>query len=333
MSALGELGLADIVRARSHNPRSGEVRRLDGTVLKCGELPAGVQHGPMVIALRPALHGVLLEAMGPDVISLGRVASGFTTVGKRVSLQFTGGSTVEGDILIGADGVRSAIRQALHPDEPAARPSGLVAVRGVVHGAVHHLGKRSAVLYLGRGVEAALARAGETGIYWYLSLAAALLPSGLNDPAAILQLMLPRFDQTFRAIASTTADLRYDALVDRDPLPYWGRGSVTLLGDAAHPLLPQTGQGAAQAMVDAVALARSLERIEDVEVALRTYEHERLGPTADWVQRGRRAARIMGTLNPVACAFREVTIRLIPSRTAIALYSWFKQDSSTVQSR
>ena len=70
--------------------------------------------------------------------------------------------------------------------------------------------------------------------------------------------MAPRFDDTFRDVTSATDDLRYDALVDRDPIPFWGRGTVTLLGDAAHPLLPHTGQGAAQAIVDAVALGKAL---------------------------------------------------------------------------
>ena len=70
--------------------------------------------------------------------------------------------------------------------------------------------------------------------------------------------MSPRFDATFRAVTSATEDLRYDELVDRDPIPFWSKGVVTLLGDAAHPVLPHTGQGAAQAIVDAVTLAKAL---------------------------------------------------------------------------
>ena len=70
--------------------------------------------------------------------------------------------------------------------------------------------------------------------------------------------MAPRFDATFTAVTSATDDLRYDELVDRDPIRAWGRGVVTLLGDAAHPLLPHTGQGAAQAIVDGVRLGARL---------------------------------------------------------------------------
>ena len=90
------------------------------------------------------------------------------------------------DLLVGADGVRSKVRRPLHPDEPPPRSSGIVAIRGAVHGVVHHLGDLSAVYFLGRGVEAVIVRASDTGIYWFVSLAAELVPAGMRDPAAVL---------------------------------------------------------------------------------------------------------------------------------------------------
>ena len=103
--------------------------------------------------------------------------------------------------------------------------------------------------------------------------------------------MSPRFDATFRAVTSATDDLRCDELVDRDPIPFWGKGVVTLLGDAAHPLLPHTGQGAAQAIVDAVTLGKLLSGHADVERALRSYERERRKkpPPCSGRDAGRRA--------------------------------------------
>src|SRR4030095_799741 len=136
--------------------------------------------------------------------------TGFTVKGNGVTLQTAGGRAAEGDLLIGADGVGSVVRRALHPAEPPPRSSGLVAVRGAVHGALRHLGDLDAVYYLGRGVESMLVRASDTGIYWFLSMARALVPRGLEDPRAILALMAPRFDPTFRAVTSATSDLRYD---------------------------------------------------------------------------------------------------------------------------
>jgi 2-polyprenyl-6-methoxyphenol hydroxylase-like FAD-dependent oxidoreductase len=320
IAALRELGVADEVLARSFEPRRGELRRIDGTVLKRVELSPEALGGPLVMALRPALHGALLEAVGVDAIALESEATGFAVTGDRVNLQLASGGVAEGHLLVGADGVSSVIRRTLHPAEPPPRSSGIVAVRGAVHGALHHLGDLSAVYYLGPGVESMVVRASDTGIYWFLSLARALVPAGMRDPAAILALMAPRFDETFRAVTSATEDLRYDELVDRDPIPFWGKGVVTLLGDAAHPVLPHTGQGAAQAIVDAVTLAKALTVDDDVERALRAYERERLEKTATLLRQGRRTARIMRTTNPVASYVREAVVRLIPVKPFVKFY-------------
>jgi 2-polyprenyl-6-methoxyphenol hydroxylase-like FAD-dependent oxidoreductase len=314
MVALTELGVADTVIARGYAPTRArfEIRRMDGRVLKRAEVPdVAALGGRFVIALRPALHGALLEAVG-DCIATGHDVAGFSARGDRVALEFAQQAPTDGDLLIGADGTGSVIRRQLHPSEQPSRPSGLVAVRGAVHGAQHHLDDLAAIYYLGRGVESVIVRASDTGIYWFASLNRALVPDGLRDPAAVLAHISPRFDSTFRAITGVTDDLRFDELFDRDPLSRWGAGPVTLLGDAAHPLLPHTGQGAAQAMVDAVILGSRLRGHAAIEAALRAYEQERRTKTAILLGQGRRTAAMMRTMNPVANAARETAIRLMP---------------------
>jgi 2-polyprenyl-6-methoxyphenol hydroxylase-like FAD-dependent oxidoreductase len=331
IAALREVGLADVVLARGWAPTAGEVRRMDGTVLKRAEFPpAEALGGPTVVALRPALHGALLDAVGIDAIALDSSAVSFELDGDdRVTLRLADGRTADGDLLVGADGLGSIIRRRLHPSEPPPRPSGIVAVRGGVHGVVHHLGGMSGVYYLDRGVEAFLVRASESGIYWALSLAEELVPAGMRDPAAILAHMAPRFDSTYRAITSATDDLRCDELVDRNPLPFWGQGPVTLLGDAAHPVLPHTGQGAAQALVDAVTLGKALSRIDDVPRALRTYEAERRDKTAALLKQGRRTAWVMRSTNPVVCYTREIAVRLIPVKPFVKLFARINRRAGT----
>ena len=88
---------------------------------------------------------------------------------------------------------------------------------------------------------------------------------------------------------------------------------MTLLGDAAHPLLPHTGQGAAQAIVDGVTLGRLLAGNADIHDALRAYQAERHPKTTTLLQQGRRTARVMRIMNPIACAIREAMIRAIPA--------------------
>ena len=335
MAALRELGVADVVLARGVVPTRGEARRMDGTVLKRADYPPPeAMGGPTVVALRPAVHGALLEAVGEDAVTLDCEATGFSVAGDRVTLRTAEGDAAEGDLLVGADGAGSVIRRALHPSEPPPRSSGLIAVRAAAHGAVDHLDGLSGIHYMGRGVESFLARASDTGIYWGLGLAQELLPAGMrDDPAAILRHVSPRFDETFRAVTSGTTDMRVDELVDRDPLPFWGRGVVTLLGDAAHPVLPHTGQGAAQAMVDAVALGRALGENGNVDQALRAYERARREKTAVLVAQGRRTARIMGTTNPVACRLREIAVRLAPIKPLVKMWAAINRRAGTDVSR
>lgn len=321
MAALAELGVADAVLARTHEPASGEVRRMDGTVLKRGTIPRRILGGPFVVAMRPALYGALLDAVGPGTVTSGSEATGFTATRQRVTLHLSNGASAEGDLLVGADGVHSVIRRQLHPSEPLPRRSRIISVRGAVDGAVANLGGADGIYYLGPGVESAFIRASATGIYWFFAFAEELVPAGETDPAALVAYVAPQFDRSFHAITAATTDLRYDGvLVDRDPLPTWGTGLVTLIGDAAHPMLPHTGQGAAQAIVDAVTLGRMLAADVDIEQTLRAFEADRQPKTASLVRQGRRTARFMRIQNPVACSAREAAVRMFPAKTLMKLY-------------
>jgi 2-polyprenyl-6-methoxyphenol hydroxylase-like FAD-dependent oxidoreductase len=332
MAALAELGVADIVQARSFEPTSAEGRRLDGTVLKRVTLPRGVLGGPFVMAMRPALYGALLDAVGTDTITPGIEATGFIVRADRVTLSLANGASVDGDLLVGADGIRSHIRRQLHPAEPPPRASRIVSVRGAIDDAAARLGNVDAIYYLGPGTESAFIRASATGIYWFCAVAEELVQPEVRRQAdtatsmvaaarAVLEHLAPRFDDTFRAITSSTSELHYDGvLVDRDPLPTWGTGVVTLIGDAAHPMLPQTGQGAAQAIVDAVTLGQMLGSSSAVEPTLRAFEADRLSKTAALVRQGRRTARFMRIRNPVACYAREMALRALPVKPLMKLY-------------
>jgi len=316
MAALDELGVAAGIAARSVAPVRVEVRHLDGRRIRRFEWTTD---GRTVttrthVALRPIVHGALLEAVGKGSIELGTEVVGAETTPGGAVLTFRDGRTATGDVVVAADGVGSAIRKHLHPDEPPARPSGYWAIRGVAHNGVRHLGDLSAAAFLGPGVESAAARASETAVYWYMSLLAADVP-GTRDPAAELRRRLPQLDPTLRAIvdATETGDLRMDELLMRDPLASWGRGRVTLLGDAAHPVLPHSGQGAALALEDAVALGLVAASSDpDIEAALRHYEQVRFRRTRAIQRLGLRIARVTTTRNVMVAALRTAMVRLVP---------------------
>lgn len=321
MAALGELGLADTMLAEGVATTKAEVRRPDGRVIRKFNAQLG---GPMVVALRQALHGALMKAVGSDALMLGSEAVDIdidvAVTADGASLTLRDGRTATGDVLIGADGVGSVVRRFLHPHEAPPRPSGFCALRGVAYGVGDYLGDLAAVGYLGDAIEAATARASQNAVYWYVSLLAEDMPADSRTPKAILERHTAAFDSRFQAITSATRpdDMRFDELFERRALREWGTGRMTLLGDAAHPMLPHTGQGAAQALEDAVALGLALGPHGDVEPALRRYEQVRSRRTRRLVTLGPRIARVTTTRNPLVKLFRSTVIRWLPEAVLVS---------------
>ena len=318
MHALRELGVGDAVRNGGFVPTSGEMRRPDGTVLRRFDIASvrALLDEDTVCILRPVLHGALLDAVGLASVDLESPAVGFVTHAEGVHVKLADGRSAEGQVLVGADGVASVIRSQLHPDERRPWASGLLAIRGVAHDVAPHLGGASGAQYFGRGFEGGVARAGEREVYWYLSIKAAHV-RGSREPAAVAEQCAAQFHEPFRAIvrATPSEDLRLDELFERAAISPWGRGTVTLLGDAAHPMLPHAGQGAAQALEDAVVLGSSLRGIQDqagFEAALRRYESVRIPRTRAVVALARRNARMGSVDSAAGCWMRDQIIRFIP---------------------
>jgi len=319
MHALGRLGLADTVRAGGAIVESGEIRRPDGRVLRRFDASAVSRAlgEDSVCVLRPMLHGALLDAVGAEALRLDQPVRAFRQEGESVVVEGPAGPLGAATLVVGADGVGSVIRRQLHPDEPAASSSGLFAIRGVALDAGAHLNGVSGAQYLGRGIEAGIARASERAVYWYVSLRADHVAGlgGTSDPLALVRQATEPFHASFRAIVEATRpeDLRLDPLFTRAPLTSWGAGSVTLLGDAAHPMLPHAGQGAAQALEDAVALGQLMCPGQAVPEALRQYERVRQRRTSKVVALAQRNARVASIDSRLGCALRDVVIRTVPA--------------------
>src|SRR5690349_4059059 len=115
LSALREMGIAGAIANGAGRASAVEIRRLNGRVIRRFEIPTRV---PAVVALRTELHGALLAALGTDAVRLGSEAVSFDENVESVTLRLRNGNTDTGHVLIGADGVGSAIRRQLHPDEP-----------------------------------------------------------------------------------------------------------------------------------------------------------------------------------------------------------------------
>jgi 2-polyprenyl-6-methoxyphenol hydroxylase-like FAD-dependent oxidoreductase len=322
--ALDVLGLRDVVRREAHPLDVGQFCTSAGRVLQETSLAEATAAGgpPSFVVHRADLHRWLSSALPPGVVQTGRECVGFDDDnGPGVTVRFADGSRVVGRAVVGADGFKSVVRRQLWGELPK-RYSGQTCFRGVaaftptkpnVLREIQGRGQRASVIYIGNG-----------RTYWW---AARNAPPGERDaPAARREALLALYrDWPYdvpQAIAATEPGviLRND-LCDLKPLKRWGRGRVTLLGDAAHPMSPNLGQGACSAMEDAVVLARHLRPATTdvatidpaaVPAALTAYERERIGRTTMLVKHSWQFGVPCRWTHPLAVALRDRLVASVP---------------------
>jgi 5-methylphenazine-1-carboxylate 1-monooxygenase len=259
--------------------------------------------------LQSVIHQAVMERLGPEKIHTGCRLGSFTQDEGGVTAYFFDRSgahvrTIRGDVLIGADGIHSKVRQTLFPNEGAPCWNGLMLWRGATDWPVFLTGRSmiiagglnaKAVIYpIAEGSSpasrltnwAVLVRIGDANTapprredWSRLGKADELMPH-------VNGFSIPQVD--FAAMVRATPEFWEYPCCDRDPLPTWSSGRVTLLGDAAHPMYPVGSNGASQAILDARALADALARSEHPRQALMVYEQKRLPMTADIVAANRR---------------------------------------------
>jgi 5-methylphenazine-1-carboxylate 1-monooxygenase len=263
--------------------------------------PAGLADGyrwPQYSIHRGHLLGLLYRAclgrLGPERVHTSKEGVRFSQEAEGASLYFADGSSETGDVVVGADGVGSTIRSQLYPDEGPPLWNGVTMFRAVSLAKSPLTGK-SMVL---------IGRAGRRAVIYPMSGPG---PDGLAQVNLVLDAELgaaramPRHDWKHevdrREVRHLFEAMRFDwidlgalidaaeqwwqyPMADRDPLPRWSFGRVTLVGDAAHPMYPVGSNGASQAIVDARTLAYALAVEPSIEAALETYESSRRPLTA-----------------------------------------------------
>jgi salicylate hydroxylase len=248
---------------------------------------------------RADLLGLLSAAVPDGVLHLDHRCVGLTQHSDRVEVQFHNGTTADADVVVGADGIHSTVRKIVIGPE-SARFSGHVAYRGLVAAdRVAHLGvELAAIAWWGPGHHFVHYYVG-TGARYHNWVAVTPGEWGVESWTAKGEIAdaLKEFEgwhPQVRAIIGSVETTNRWALYDRDPLPRWTVGRVTLMGDAAHPMLPYMAQGAVQSIEDAAVLAKCLERggAHDVDAALLRYEQTRK-PRTSQCQEGSRRNGVM----------------------------------------
>jgi 2-polyprenyl-6-methoxyphenol hydroxylase-like FAD-dependent oxidoreductase len=261
--------------------------------------------------LQVALLDAVKARLGEDRLHLGWHCTGFEQTENETRLLFRDREPVTGRAAIACDGIHSAIRRQLYPDEGEPRYSGVNMWRGVTRWQPILTGAtmiRAGWLRTGKlvhyPIRSNIDAEGRQLVNWLWEIETPQYKRWDWNRAAKVEDFIKdvegwRFDWLdvpafFRAAEVV---LEYP-MVDKDPLPAWSFGRVTLLGDAAHPMVPRGSNGAGQAILDAQCLAGLLKSVPSVEKALKNYEARRLQPTSTIVLENRR--------NPPDAILREV---------------------------
>ncbi|NGO49240.1 FAD-dependent monooxygenase [Streptomyces ureilyticus] len=326
LHALEVLGLADAVRALGAVEAIGGVRDRRGRWLsRTDNAELARRFGqPLMVLHRADLLRVLTEALPADSLRSGSEVSAVRDDshghGHGLVVHHREGES-RPDVVVGADGLHSAVRRTLWPDAAGPRYAGYPAWRMVTE-PLAEPPSEGAVTW-GRGERFGYTALPGGRMYCF---ATASLPegaaSGSSSSSSEHAELLRRFgfwpDPVPALLAAVPADavLRHD-LYDLPPLPTFVRGRVALLGDAAHAMTPNLGQGACQALEDAVTLAHCLDGTPDVTAALRSYDLLRRPRTQAITRRSARLGAIGQLSWPPAVLLRDTAARLTPTRATL----------------
>jgi len=312
--ALETIGLSGpVARLAAHIARQG-IRRPDGAWLMCfpDELMTSRWGAGFTLVHRAELQQLLVAELDPATIHLGARCTGFTDQGRSVIARFADGREARADVLIGADGVHSAVRSQLLGAAPP-RYRGYTSVRAVTPAGSVPLPADSGETW-GRGARFGLGPTSGDRVIWWATWNAAAGGQDDGDTAARVRKLFGTWHDPIPAVVGATpdADLIRTDIYDRRPASRWSRGRAALVGDAIHPMTPDLAQGACQAIVDATTLAGCLASIRDPRAALRSYQRLRWRNAAITAL----TARSMGAMGQwegrLSCAARDTVTPLVP---------------------
>jgi salicylate hydroxylase len=316
MKALRSLELEAPVRAIGYQAPYQQLLTWKGRIIsKTDGATAAARFGARGCTIHRAdLLDVLAQSVPADSVTLSARCESVTTGDAGASARFTDGSEIEADIVVGADGIHSAVRASLFgPDAP--QFTGKICYRSVIPVADLPakrlepyeglwLGPHGALVVYGvrRGELINVVAHYDDATYKHESWIA----EGDRDE------ILGRYRKWHASLRELFAagDLWYKwALYDRDPIPAWTKGRVTILGDAAHPMLPYLGQGAGQAIEDGCVLAAAIDKLaDDPAAALELYERSRRPRASRVVLTSRARGADNHLVSPVAALTRDLRI-------------------------
>ena len=315
INALRRLGVGDAVEAAGAPARDAAFRSWRGAQLGASITSRlqGRFGAPLVLVHRARLQAVLRRALGPDAVRLGAECAASTRTRTRSPCAWwAAGWSAAPSSSAPMACARACAPRSCTTDRRATRasPPGAASSRSTTRSATASRSGES----LGRGSLFGVARLSGSQVYWWAGVRRR--ESGGDEPRAEKSALLRAFADWHDPIPELVAATPPEAIIrtclyDRPPLERLSLGRIALAGDAAHPMLPNLGQGACQAIEDAVVLGDELAA-SDVVAALERYGARRAGHAADVVRASRQMSRIAHLRSPVAAGLRNALLRASP---------------------
>ncbi len=333
MRALASIQTADAVVRCAHPTVAGTLGLASGRLLVQADLDdlTLADNGERIWALhRAELQRALFAEVPATCVTFGAGFERYETTASGLRVYLSNGTTIDTDLLVGADGLHSRVRQQLFGHQPP-RYAGYACYRAVCP--IPPTWSGVCGEFWGNGDRFGVIELPDRRLYWFgvVSQKAGTLPA--SDYKQYLRQRFATYAYNVSDILDATLDhdILYHELFDRPPLTKLSSGAVCLLGDAAHPTTPNLGQGAAMAIESAVVLARSLVECASLDEALVRYEHTRLPRTAEVTRRSRLVGQVAQLRNPLLRWLRNWAVRLTPRASRIAqLRPLVEYDASTV---
>lgn len=261
---------------------------------------------------RHTLHTILKSYLDPGIIHTNKKAVSFSEDDEKVILHFSDGSSEKGDFIISADGINSVLRKQILPDSTP-RYSGYICWRGVINNFTPKV--IEATETWGSKGRFGIVPINENRIYWYATISGNINDARLNSfgKKELIEQFRNYHPAVLKVLEQTDkSEIIVSPICDLKPLNQFAYNRVLLIGDAAHATTPNLGQGACQAIEDAMVLHKELKSKQNVYDAFKSFEQKRTKKTKFIIDMSRRVGAIAQIENIAFGAIRNLIMNLTP---------------------
>lgn len=312
LAALDVIGLGDEIRASGGRITGGAMRWRDGTWLRrpSAQRLITALGEPLVVVQRAVLRDILIGTLAPGTVRYGTAVTDLAATAAGVRVRLSSGTDIDVDALVGADGTYSVVARHLN-GALLNRYAGYTAWRGIADYAME---PELAGETLGAGAEVGHVPLGTDHTYWFATERTDEGGRATDGELAYLRAKLGSWADPVPAILAATRpqDVLRNDLYDRTVARRWSRGSIVIIGDAAHPMRPHLGQGGCQALEDAAILGELVGAGTELPAALRRFEEVRKPRVSALVRESATIGRLMNLRPALLSALASRSTVLVP---------------------